>query len=911
MFIQNILDYFNSINRISDEEETELEIKILLDPRINSPDFIKTQSAIMDDFKYIDTIKKIVANSVNFGHSSISQTINFIHTEKNQMFVKQLHFKNGIQIKEKRKFYIKKSLIKPVYLVSNEMNQPSYKLSISNESYQKEDINSFDIIRFRLRYTIKFIKPELKNWKLELTLIKECKNIPISQIKIIRDRLFKNNIDCDNFLDMVDWKYSDRVELEMEYIGLGSIQLSDIKSLDELWKPLYNQNKTYSDCVNQIAQIIKPNMIDKFKSGQFGLKQLGSNPIELTKKCYDSIILPNINDFILTEKTDGIRSMIIIYPKLGDCHIINKTYKYMKIPIIENEEINLIILDAEEYNTSEEFSVYYVFDCIWYNKNVSNLPFSSAVGLDKINTNFELTGDDRLSYIEKVTDKYEFLKLKDFIHLNKSDYSEQIKELQTHLDISNNDSSKILPETDGFIYISKYDNYNDTRNYKWKPIEKMTIDFVVKKCPSNLLGIHPYINKDEKTLYILFSGIRSNEYKKLGIQKFKNYNNMFKQVQYKDAYFPIQFSPSSDPYAYLFWSDNHNLDNNIVELNRVDNEWKLFKVRSDRKIDMDRKTYYGNYFKYAEYIWMNYSNPLTIEYLRNSTSDMNGYFQEDDNSLYKYSRKFNNFVKNTLLQMYVQNKSDEHCNWVIDLACGKAQDLTKYIDCDIKNILMIDIDISALTEVIHRKYTYINNKHNNHLSNIFIKQLDLSESYKKNIDNICKSPFGILANGVPLVICNLALHYLIPNKSKIQNFCNLLNKLLEPGGIFIFTAFNGKKIFDLLKETDTWHKYKDGKLLFSIKKKYTGDVFTGLNQKIDVLLPFSNGMYYTEYLINEDLLENELAKKKITLINKDSFGIYMNKFKINKPHFYKELTDIDSEFISLYNFYVFNKQKSR
>lgn len=37
----------------------------------------------------------------------------------------------------------------------------------------------------------------------------------------------------------------------------------------------------------------------------------------------------------------------------------------------------------------------------------------------------------------------------------------------------------------------------------------------------------------------------------------------------------------------------------------------------------------------------------------------------------------------------------------------------------------------------------------------------------------------------------------------------------------------------------------------------------------------------------------------------------MDKFKKTKPHFYKELTDIDNEYISLYNFYVFNKQKSR
>ena len=386
--------------------------------------------------------------------------------------------------------------------------------------------------------------------------------------------------------------------------------------------------------------------MNKFKSEYFGLKQLGTNPIELTKKCYMTNILSDINNFILTEKIDGIRSMLIIYPKKGECHIINKTYRYMKIPVCQNEIIDLIILDSEEYTINSLNPIYYIFDCIWCDTNVSELPFSS------------INAGSRLDHITKIVDKYDFLVLKHFIQLNNSEYSNQILDFNNLL--------KDLPyETDGFIFISKDASYNNTKNYKWKPIEKMTIDFVAKKCPDNLLGINPYINKDNKTLYLLFSGIRSNEYKKLGIQKFKNYDNIFKHINYSDKYFPIQFSPSSNPYAYLFWSENKCLDNNIIELNRKNNEWNLFKIRTDRKIDMDRKTYYGNYFKIAESIWMNYINPLNIENLIETKN--NEYFQADNNDHYKYVRKFNNFVKNTLIIMYTQKKTEIECfDWVID-----------------------------------------------------------------------------------------------------------------------------------------------------------------------------------------------------------------------------------------------------
>lgn len=909
MFLNNLLEYVNNEKIIKDaipNANLEFEIKVLLDPRIKTPLFITNRNV---EENYIDNIKNIVRNALQYGDSKISQSINFIHTYSNKsqsttnnksgMFVKQLIFNDGIQDKSKRRYYNKKSLVTPIYLVSDDLYQPAYKLSVNIETDQPDDINQFDIVRFRLRYSIIFTTKELKNWTLDLTLVKETRNLSIEQLKYTRDKLFATNINNNNFIENVDWENTDRIELELEYNNTSNkeIQIEHISQLDKLWQILQSKKKTYTDCVCKIAQIIKPNHLDKFKSGYFGLKQLGSNPIELTKKSYNQNIRANIGSFILTEKIDGIRTMLMIYPQKGECHIINKKYKYMDIPIIPNIKEDLIILDTEEYTIdADQTQNYYVFDCIWYGKNVSNMVYYSQLD------------EDRMEYIEKSIDLYDFLISKHFVYLTPDDYSYQINEFYELV-------TKLSYDTDGFIFISKGHNYNNTLNSKWKPIEKMTIDFVAKKCPSFLLGINPYITKENKTLYLLFVGVRSDEYKKLGLKKLKKYEKIFKKVQYSDHYFPLQFSPSSDPYAYLFWSENDNLDGSIIELTRasidnqqgqpIDNEWKLFKIRDDRKIDMERKTYYGNYFKIAEYIWMNYNNPLTLTNLTESSTTKQGYFQEDDNKQYTHLRKFNNFVKNILIQKYANNFE---IKWVIDLASGKGQDLFKYIECGIKNILMIDTDNLALSEVITRKYSYIGDKNNKNLSKIFIKQLDLLESYKKNLLEIQTSRFGVPPDGVSLVVCNLAMHYLIPNKQKIQNFIGLLNKLLEPGGVFIFTSFNGQKIFNLL-ENGNWERKNGNKLMYSIKKKYISTEFTGINQKIDVLLPFSNGEYYTEYLINIELLNEELEKKKIILVSECSFDIYLKNFKQNKPHFYNSLTKNDIEFISLYNFYIYKKPK--
>lgn len=924
MFLQNVIEYIKHLSSQKKEAEyIELEIKILLDSRIKTPYFTNPYFKV-SEFNECKAYLTNIFNTVHdMGTQKISQTINFIHTDKinNSMFVKQLCYKNGVQDSSLKNYYIKKSLICPIYITSDIL--PSYKLSINLETKENTDIGEFDIVRFRSRYSVIFNAGKLKNWQLDLTLVKECRNTDINSLKIIRDKMFDKNINVSNFITQTNWDYADRVECELEYVGdINDFKIDQIQDIETIFKSktqtdlvcVFGEddkfNKTYNDCICQIANILKPNMLDKFKQGKFGLKQLGSNPIELTKRYYQTDILPKIDEFIITEKIDGIRSMLLIYPTLKECYIINNknkkgisSFELSDIKdvsgLVSSSDLELVILDTECVNNK-----YYVFDIIYIqsvdkNVNIHKLPFTK-----------------RSSYMNEIIKMYDFLYSKNFLELSSDDFPNQIRKFY-------NDMLELVKtqkeyEIDGLIIFSKNDNYNATIQCKWKPI--MTIDFVAKQCPASMLGISPYVVKENQTLYLLFCGIKNTDYRKLGIVKFSNYDQIFKNIcvnkygKINDKYFPIQFAPSADPNAYLFWSDNENLDNKIVELS-YDDGWKFIKIRTDRDNDMKRKTYYGNYFKYAEYIWMNYKDPLTLDILCKDfdSSRLSTYFQEDSID-HKATRKYNNFVKKILIDL---NSKHIPLEYAIDLGSGKGQDLYKYIECGFKNVMMIDNDYDALMEIINRKYKYIEiNKYNQsgfdksliyNNCKIFVHKADLSEPHKTVLDGIANSKLQTQSD-VSMVVCNLALHYLIPNKSKIQNFCRLLNKLLSPGGIFIFTAFNGQKIFDLLKNASQWDKYDDnGKLIYSIKKKYRTNEFTGTSQKIDVLLPFSNGKYYTENLINISLLNSELEKKKIRLIADDSFDIYLSKFVNEKSYYSSQLTDNDKEYISLYHFYVYHK----
>lgn len=939
------------MHTIDDANAVEIEIKVLLDNRIRMPHFVNPYFA--DNVDSIQYIVEVLTAATARGVPKIEQTINFIHTyasvpvaDTHQgacMFVKQLCYNDGIQDTSRKNYYTKKALIHHMYLLSEE--RPPCKMSINLETKETDDINEFDVVRFRLRYSITFSDTKLKDWRLDLTIIKECKDHSISNLKKIRDKLFDKNINVSNFVECVDWSYSDKIECELEYIGnIREFSIDQISALDELFPDKMHDlrdakfTKTYNECICEIAGLLKPRLVSKFRQGSFGLKQLGSNPIEITKRFYQTNILPDIGNYYITEKIDGIRSMLLLYPQHKKCFVINNINKngisVIDMPDTPDTETDtdLIILDAEYVSGQQQSACidtttiekYYVFDII-YRRTLTNTGTNVPI--------HELPFTERIIHMKKVVGAYDFLHNKHFVELATDTYHDQIKEFYTSMLDKSYD-------IDGLIIFSKNADYNQTLQYKWKPI--MTIDFVAKKCPDSMLGINPYMPKENKILYLLFCGIKKADYKKMGICKFKQYDQMFKNIcsgfrgDITDAYFPIQFSPSSDPDAFLFWSDLDNLDGKIIELTRVssavdnltaadENEWKFIKLRDDRLNDMKRKTYYGNYFKFAEYIWMNFKNPLTMDILSQKSEIRSDAYFQSDSSEHQDMRKFNNYVKKTLI---TANTDSAKLELVIDLASGKGQDLYKYIENGFHNILMMDNDRDGLMEIINRKYTYIElkNTKNDHgrmnksnqnnfsqdlmdkHSKIYVHHTDLLETYKKTIS--IRDKFNI--HQASLIVCNLALHYLVPNKGKILNFCRLIHTLLAPGGIFIFTAFDGPKIFKLLADETlidgTWNVVdKAGKPIYSIKKKYKGETFTGTNQKIDVLLPFSNDKYYTENLINTDVLNSELEKRKIHLIRSGSFDSYLSDFATYKTTTHDKLTDADKKYISLYHFYVYRR----
>jgi hypothetical protein len=276
-------------------------------------------------------------------------------------------------------------------------------------------------------------------------------------------------------------------------------------------------------------------MKERFKT-EYGLKQLGNAVKELDKIRFLNEVQKNITNYYITDKLDGKRAILYLY---------NKSYALTdEILEIKYTSSKLSIIDTEFYDGS-----YYIFDVMVYN------------GLSLIDKPFE----ERLSYFNKFNDK--LFKLKPFIKLNDK-YREQIKQFK---------EDKKIYEVDGIILTPADGTYNDMEVFKYKPVEKLTIDFLIRRCPPKLLGIAPYLDT-EKKLYLLFCGISYHAYNKSGLRLIPQYSELFNNISPSSlpGYFPIQFQSANKTFSYLYWS-NEEIDSEIGEFIYKDNQWELEK----------------------------------------------------------------------------------------------------------------------------------------------------------------------------------------------------------------------------------------------------------------------------------------------------------------------------------------------
>lgn len=867
MYLDKVIDYIKKLS------SPEIELRFIIDPRQNAPKFAKSKLSIPQAINWIKNKCDSLINE-NGAISTVEPLINFIisnnqgQTYERKNTARELVYDAKTLKQKKQHTYIKSNKTNNIYIVSD--SGYGAKLGVSEEKdipSDSMDVGLADICRLKMRISIK--PKKFKNWKIDITLVKSAPANNIQSIKKIKESLFVVT-NPKNFTTDVNWEIADNIEVEAEYIGKSSkISIEDLKIIDEFNSAGAVGGDEYQSAIYEIANILTPHNAHLYQGdveNSRGLKHLGNKVAELSRDAYYKTILAKPDNYFVTDKADGKRTLLYINSSSNQLRIVNDA-----LSIVNNvKSKGICIADSEEIIINN-IKKYYIFDVlVWNNEGVFAEPFAK-----------------RHSLIEEFSRLY-----KDF-------------EPKTYLSCSASDIAKIHDkkreyEIDGLIFTSKDKDYFKTENYKWKPINQMTVDFLIKECPRNLIGVAPYIPKKGENIYLLFNGIQRNYINKLNIRYMRYYKDLFGNINNMGGYVPIRFMPSDFPYNHIFYSKDENLNSEVGEFSYdvKKQEWELHRIREDRRVEVQRGRYYGNDYRIAEFTWRSIQNPLTYEELLKPDMSKFGYFKKDENNIYKSVRNFNSYVKGELLAPYRGSE------WVIDLSAGKGQDLFRFSMNRMRNVLFVDKDDEALSELIRRKHDFLKDRKYQNNMGIYAQQMDLTTDYKANIEKIRSKGIPIPYGGVDLITMNFAFHYMCKDQKSLDNVINLIYDLLAPGGRFIYTAFDGEEVFRILNEHKGQFDLAESSMKYSIKAKSSLSKLKDYGQEIDVLLPFSNGEYYTEYLVNAEYIDKLFAKKKMSRELHNSFSEYFN----TKPQ-HIQLSSADKEYDKLYYVNSFYKPK--
>ncbi len=680
----------------------------------------------------------------------------------------------------------------------------------------------------------------------------------------------------------------------------------------------------------------------------------------------DTMNVPNIRkDYVVTDKADGERHLMFIGPT-GKIYLINTNMSVLFTgAVTENEVCFNSLFDGELilHNKNHAFiNLFAVFDAYYMNgTDVRQEKFMLDLDVDDEKTlyrykivNNMITLLKPKSIVGDESSPMTFRSKKFYPEtLNSSTENDlQIFAACNHI-LEKVQNGLFEYETDGLIFSHAYYGVGSDKvgiagplskttwdySFKWKPPQFNTIDFLVTTKKSNGDDVITPIFQPGKSTSDL------DQYKTIELrcgysQKKHGYLNPCQDIyednvpDYEDKddsseYKPVLFVPTNpyDPEAgicnimlkkddtgvlQMFAGDGVVFaDNTIVEFKyEMDNEkkwrWVPIRVRNDKTTELRQgiTLNYGNAYHVAESNWRSIHNPITDQMI--STGQNIDSIEVDEDVYYNRIvrskrmvglRSFHNYIKSILIKS-VSNKGDI----LIDLACGKGGDFSKWTSAKLAFVLGIDNspdNIDNRADGACARYLNFKKTHKYVPSSLFVigdTSKNIRDGAAMRTDKgvqIIKAVFGEggkdenrLGKGVVkqygrasagfnVTSCQFALHYFFEDLKSIQGFVKNIAECTRLGGYFIATAYDGKSVFNMLKKKSVGEGvsiYEDGVKLWEVKKNYSLNSFeddsTSLGYTIDVFQESINKPI-PEYLVNYDYLTRVMEDYGLQVVNRD------------------------------------------
>jgi predicted NAD-dependent protein-ADP-ribosyltransferase YbiA (DUF1768 family) len=239
---------------------------------------------------------------------------------------------------------------------------------------------------------------------------------------------------------------------------------------------------------------------------------------------------------------------------------------------------------------------------------------------------------------------------------------------------------------------------------------------------------------------------------------------------------------------------------------------------------------------------------------------------------------------------------------LVDLACGVAGDLHKWLRMKTSFVLGIDYAAKNIMDTADSCYTrYMNQAIKlGGLQAIPPMIFAIADSSKPLVDgtagsteeekDILRSVFGKvrptgsvpafveqvgasrLKLGADCVSCMFAIHYMFETQEKFGGFLRNLSEIMKVGSYFIGCCPDGQKVFELLRGVPSKRGTEKGTVVWDIKKQYEVDDIpegdSGFGLGIDVEF-ISIGKGHREYLVPFQLLEDKMRTIGCELLTED------------------------------------------
>lgn len=364
-------------------------------------------------------------------------------------------------------------------------------------------------------------------------------------------------------------------------------------------------------------------------------------------------------------------------------------------------------------------------------------------------------------------------------------------------------------------------------------------------------------------------------------------------------------------------------DNSQNDINNA-YKWMPLRTRYDKTESVQKYgRKYGNNLSIASRIWKtivfpvtediiaSLANPQTYGKEMDRLSKSNETYQGKSSAYYQKKtsnatgmRSFNNWIKSNMILAYCQSKKT-----VLDIGCGRGGDLIKFIHAAVEEYVGIDIDNNGLYVINDSAYTRYKNLKKTiknippmHFIQADAKGLFDIASQERILPNMTSYNKSLITKYLSndkkygVINCQFTLHYYLSDNMSWSNFCANINSLLDDNGYLLITCFDGKLLYDRLKNSQkmsiTYTDINGNKEIFSeIVKVYDDSVKPGVGLAIDVYNSVISNpdTYIREYLVFPEFLEQSLKENcGLELVESDSF---FNIFNIYKNYFLGETTD--------------------